>query len=359
MTLWCRERRRAGGVLRGLADPTRIMSGGKEIVSANGTDYGAQISGGTQLVFGLASGATAFPGAQVVGSGGTAINTIFSGGSLIVSAGGTDIVQSGAAVSNVTVLKGGTLELVGGNTTPPKLSAGTILALGSAAVLSGYTVSSGITLKVLSGGADIGATISNGGTAIVTSGGTDSGTTILKGGTDVVFGGEIADDAAVSSGGLLVVYMRGARRSDAHHERRPGDGQRPWHRLWRTDLGWHAAYFWLGQRRDSIQRRAGCRVRWYGDRHDLCRRQLDRQRRRHGHRAVRSVGGQRDRAQRRHAGAGWRQHDPAQAVGGRDTGAGFRRGPHPLHRKQRYRAESYCREAPTSVPRSATVASPL
>ena len=114
----------SGGLLvvssGGLADPTRIMSGGKEIVNANGTDYGAQISGGTQLVFGLASGATALSGVQVVGSGGTAIGTVFSGGSLIVSAGGTDIVQSGAAVGSVTVLKGGTLELVGGNTTPPR-----------------------------------------------------------------------------------------------------------------------------------------------------------------------------------------------------------------------------------------------
>ena len=49
----------SGGLLvvssGGLGDPTRVLSGGKEIVSAGGTDYGAQISGGTQLVFGLAS----------------------------------------------------------------------------------------------------------------------------------------------------------------------------------------------------------------------------------------------------------------------------------------------------------------
>ena len=207
----------SGGLLvvssGGLADPTRILTGGREIVSASGTDYGAQISGGTQLIFGLASGATAFSGTQIVGSGGTAIDTIFSGGSMIVSSGGTDIVDSGVPVSGVTVLKGGTLELVGGNTsgnaTLPKLPAGAILALGSSEVLSSYAVSSGITLKVFSGGTDIGATISNGGTAIVTSGGTDSDAIILKGGTEIVSGGGIATDATVSSGGLLVVSSGG------------------------------------------------------------------------------------------------------------------------------------------------------
>ena len=113
----------------------------------------------------------------------------------------------------MTVLKGGTLELVGGNisgnTTLPKLPAGAILALGSSEVLSSYTVSSGLGLRVLSGGTDISATISNGGTAIVTSGATDSDATILKGGTEIVSGGGIATDATVSSGGLLVVSSGG------------------------------------------------------------------------------------------------------------------------------------------------------
>jgi autotransporter passenger strand-loop-strand repeat protein len=35
------------------ADPTLILGGGTEIVSAGGADVGAQISGGTQVVFGL------------------------------------------------------------------------------------------------------------------------------------------------------------------------------------------------------------------------------------------------------------------------------------------------------------------
>ena len=40
----------------GVADPTVILSGGTENVSAGGTDSGAHISGGAQLVFGSATG---------------------------------------------------------------------------------------------------------------------------------------------------------------------------------------------------------------------------------------------------------------------------------------------------------------
>ena len=85
----------SGGTLlvasRGIADPTLILSGGTEIVSAGGDDFGAQISGGTQVVFGLAQGATAFGGAQIVRSGGVAVGTIVSGGSAVVSARGGEI----------------------------------------------------------------------------------------------------------------------------------------------------------------------------------------------------------------------------------------------------------------------------
>ena len=91
----------------GLADPTTIYSGGKEVVSANGTDAGAQISGGTQLVYGLASGVTIFAGLQVVESGGTAVDvTIYSGGTTINAVGGTISVQDGATVSGTLVNSG-------------------------------------------------------------------------------------------------------------------------------------------------------------------------------------------------------------------------------------------------------------
>jgi autotransporter passenger strand-loop-strand repeat protein len=66
----------------GLADPTTIYSGGSETIRKGGTDLGAHVSGGTLVVSGVASGATVF-GSQVVGSGGTAINTTVSSGGLV------------------------------------------------------------------------------------------------------------------------------------------------------------------------------------------------------------------------------------------------------------------------------------
>lgn len=50
----------------GLADLATILTGGVEVIRAHATDDGAHISGGTQLDFGLPSGATLFSGLQVV-----------------------------------------------------------------------------------------------------------------------------------------------------------------------------------------------------------------------------------------------------------------------------------------------------
>jgi autotransporter passenger strand-loop-strand repeat protein len=64
----------------GLADPTVIYAGGTETISAGGSDDGAQISGGVQYDYGLATSVTIFAGSQMVNSGGTAGNTTISSG---------------------------------------------------------------------------------------------------------------------------------------------------------------------------------------------------------------------------------------------------------------------------------------
>jgi autotransporter passenger strand-loop-strand repeat protein len=98
----------------GEADLTTVSSGGTEVVSAGGTDYGAQISGGEQDVFGYASGATVFTGGlQVVESGGTANDTIVSLGNQVISLGGTashtlvsggrQYVESGGVAYHTTI----------------------------------------------------------------------------------------------------------------------------------------------------------------------------------------------------------------------------------------------------------------
>jgi autotransporter passenger strand-loop-strand repeat protein len=83
----------------GTALYTTLSSGGSEIVSGGGTDSGAAIgSGGTQADFGLASGASVSSGGwQSVSSGGTASGAlILIGGTEYVYGGGTDL---GAQVS--------------------------------------------------------------------------------------------------------------------------------------------------------------------------------------------------------------------------------------------------------------------
>jgi autotransporter passenger strand-loop-strand repeat protein len=101
----------AGGTLKvesgGTADPTIISAGGSEIISGGGSDLGALISGGTQLDYGYASGATAFfGGSQVVETGATASGTI-------VSRGGTEILTSGAGAPGLVLNSGAALEVFG------------------------------------------------------------------------------------------------------------------------------------------------------------------------------------------------------------------------------------------------------
>jgi autotransporter passenger strand-loop-strand repeat protein len=193
----------------GIADPAAILSGGSEIVSAHGTDDGAHISGGKQLVFGVASGVTVFAGSQVVEAGGTASNTTVSGGGTeIVLSGGTAIGATSLAGGTVTVSSGGTFEFTSGTTAKPIVHAGATLEIGSGYVFSG-TVNSGVRVEILSGGVDSGATVSSGGKEIVFAGGTASNTTVLKGGVEVVSAGGSASDTMVSNGGTLDVLSGG------------------------------------------------------------------------------------------------------------------------------------------------------
>ena len=206
-------------------------SGGLEIVSAGGTDLGAQISGGEQDVYGLASGATVFTGSQVVESGGTASGTtVSSGGTLDVLSGGTAMLPiccpaprsliggtlsgftvssgvtfevSAGTVSNTTVLSGGTLELLAGaKQSGTTISSGGILEIGSGQTLSGYRVSAGITLEAGSGGSVSNTTVLSGGTLDVLSGGRANGITVSSGGTaQIASGALVSGSSSVSATG--------------------------------------------------------------------------------------------------------------------------------------------------------------
>jgi autotransporter passenger strand-loop-strand repeat protein len=97
-----------------------------------------------------------------------------------VKAGGTELLEPGGTISGATVSSGGTVRNLSAasHCRPASSSPPAHPALGSGEVFSGFIVSSGLTLKVLSFGTDLSATVSAGG--VVASGGFDSATTILK-----------------------------------------------------------------------------------------------------------------------------------------------------------------------------------
>jgi autotransporter passenger strand-loop-strand repeat protein len=82
-------------------------------------------------------------------------------------------------------------------------------------VLSGFIVSSGITLEALAGGTASGTTIRKGGIEKVLAGGSAVGTSVNGGGTETVSSGGVAVGAAVGSGGKEIVLAGGTDISAA------------------------------------------------------------------------------------------------------------------------------------------------
>ena len=180
-----------------------VVSGTWTVSSAS-TAHWAIKSGILEIASGeLTSTTVSSGGVLVVESGGTASSSF-------VKAGGTEIIEPGAVVSGVSLVSGATVELVGGIPLPSGIAipAGGILGI-AGGVYSALPVSSGRTLKVLSGGTDLGAMVSGGGTLVVAAGGTDSGATILKGGVAKVTFGGIGIDTSISSGGTEIVSAGG------------------------------------------------------------------------------------------------------------------------------------------------------
>jgi autotransporter passenger strand-loop-strand repeat protein len=188
-----------------VADSATVLSGGSEIVRAHGTDDGAQIPGGKQFDFGVASGVTIFSSdSQIVESGGTASHTtVSSGGAEIVLSGGTAIGATIVSGGTVTVSSGGIFEFTSGTTGTPVVHAGATLEVGSGYVFGG-TVGTGIKLEILSGGVGSGTTVSSGGSETVFASGITSDTAVLKGGTEIVSSGGTASGTTISGGTLEI-----------------------------------------------------------------------------------------------------------------------------------------------------------
>jgi autotransporter passenger strand-loop-strand repeat protein len=168
-------------------------------------------SGGLEYVFGTAIGTTLTGGSEVVSSGGTGSGIFVSSGGLeyvfgtasstTVSSGGSEHVEAGGTAS-ATVISGGGQELVlsGGVDRFSVVSNGGLEFISSAGVVSGGTVISGANITVGAGGNVLDGLTISGGTAVV-SGSMAAGQTLTFAGT----GGDLAlhnlpDFAAVIGG---------------------------------------------------------------------------------------------------------------------------------------------------------------
>ena len=215
----------------GVADPTIILSGGRETISAHGIDDGGQISGGTQLIYGLASGATIFAGTQGVENGGTAIGTTASGGILTVAKGGRAIDAAIDSGGTEIIAVGGTGAATAGSGADfgALINSGTFnvgdagtLVLGGAVVSNAGSIDlgngSGATLLIdtASGGS---VTLSGGGRITLSSGTTDtiraggSGVTLINKNNTITGGGAIGvgdEDLTLVNSGTIDANVSGS-----------------------------------------------------------------------------------------------------------------------------------------------------
>jgi fibronectin-binding autotransporter adhesin len=197
----------------GTASGTTVLFGALETVRAGGVDLGANISGGAQLDFGLASGVTVFAGSQVVDAGGRANGTT-------VDSGATLVVDAGGNASGTKLNSGATLEVFG-TVSGTVVSNGVTFVVEPGGVASATTIQSGGTETVSAGGTDRGASVSGGlqldfglasgvtvftGSQVVESGGVASGTTVDSGGTLVIDAGGNASGVTLNSGATLEVF---------------------------------------------------------------------------------------------------------------------------------------------------------
>jgi autotransporter passenger strand-loop-strand repeat protein len=111
-------------------------------------------------------------------------------------------ISSGQGSTDVTVLSGGTLDVLSGGTASGTTDSGGIDAvLGTA---NGTTVDSDSVEVLVSGGTATGTTVNNGGIEVVASGATARGMILSSGGIDVVVSGGTAS-GTVNRGGLDIV----------------------------------------------------------------------------------------------------------------------------------------------------------
>lgn len=209
-------------------ETTQIVGSGGTAIDTTLESYAVQrVSAG-----GVASGTTVDSGnVQAVGSGGSSIDAVVNSGGLeqgagtvsatTVNSGGVETVNSGGGAINVT-LNGG-VQIAGGTQSSTLLGAaaltgtasGTVINaggtqyVGSGATVAGTVIDAGGTQQI-GGTTTFAYDYAPGTTVSVTLGtGAASGTTVSSGGMEIVSSGGTASATTVSSGGLVEVFSGG------------------------------------------------------------------------------------------------------------------------------------------------------
>ncbi len=189
----------SGGAIilfQGAATVRAVLStAGTELVSAGGVASGTMVEmGGTEIV---ANGLYVTISGTVSHADGTTVATV-------LSSGGTEIVSTGGSALDTVVSSGGVLiVLPGGTAAATALSGGTIISSG--VVL--YTPAAGF--SAVTGPAES-LTVSAGGTDLVLVGGTAISTIIDAGGTEIIFAGGVASVSLVRALATELVSSGGA-----------------------------------------------------------------------------------------------------------------------------------------------------
>ncbi|HTJ95797.1 MAG TPA: autotransporter domain-containing protein, partial [Pararobbsia sp.] len=189
------------------ASGTTVFAGGSVFVSSGGTTSGTEVdSGGNEVVSsgGIARGTQVTSGGTQSVAGGTTSNTH-------VSAGGQQIVSSGGHTSGTLIDGGGTQTVsAGGTASASQISAGGTQVVSSGGIANSTSVGSGGTSIVTSGGTASATVVSGGGTQTVNAGGITSGTIVASGGMQTVGSGGTTSSTMVASGGTQDVQSGGS-----------------------------------------------------------------------------------------------------------------------------------------------------
>ncbi|MFT8720147.1 Hint domain-containing protein [Acetobacter sp.] len=179
----------SGVTLDTVAESAVVMTGGE-------LDGATLVSGGNlSIQSGGVASSTQDGSLVTVSAGGTASGTVVEGyyatqdvfgsaSDTVIGSGGTEIIETGAAVSGSVVQSGGTEKVSG--------------------TAAGVVTSAGGITEILAGGSGQGDTVASGGFEIVASGATVSGETVEDGGTLILQDGASVSDITFADGGQIV-----------------------------------------------------------------------------------------------------------------------------------------------------------